>query len=276
VPASYLEHLRRTNSLRPPLDAAQLRVWRGSLGDGLPPALESLYRVTNGTSGDEQLAMRLLSDEESLETADGLGDWLRGREDDKLFPFWTDDNNNYASLFLAGPLTGMVAFIDHDEVLPVPVFASADSFLAALTAGGPVDWTELARDYPRIARAPSPLGERESNLKAQYLALHEANPADDWPAHVALQFLTRSDGAVARQLLASPHMWIQERACRLAGALGMEELVDELEAIARGGTHNGRIASIVAIQKLTSERARSAVARLKATLRDGFEVYLRG
>src|SRR5262249_10579703 len=152
------------------LAEAPLREWKTRLGPGFPDELARIYSATNGTSGAEDLGMRLLRNDEVLRDSSAIRAHIGLADLDRLFAFWTDDNSNYTAVFLDGPLVGMVGFVDHEEPVPVPVYSSVEAFLTTLTKSRDERWYELAQEYPRATSAEAELLERESELKQLYLS----------------------------------------------------------------------------------------------------------
>jgi len=97
-----------------------------------PEALLALYTDHNGMpASKEWLPMRLMSLEEVTDFHQVVLEY--GWDLWGLRVFWTDDNSNYAGLYITGPLAGKVCWIDHGEIDPTPVYASVRSFLCVLS-----------------------------------------------------------------------------------------------------------------------------------------------
>ena len=119
-------------------------------GDELPAEILALDRDHDGTDdarGD--IPLRLMSIDEAIEFHGNSG-YLAERGGREMRTFWTDDNSNYAGLYVEGPLPGRVFVIDHDEVDLSPVYRSAHSFHEVMldAAAGGLDWYEMPTDYP--------------------------------------------------------------------------------------------------------------------------------
>lgn len=272
---AYLSHLRQAGALAAPATEEELSRWRSLLPGDLPVELLQVYSLTNGSTNAERLAMRLLRHHEVVEDSQCIRDRLGTAHTRTLQAFWTDDNSNYAGVFLGGPLEGMVAFIDQEELFPLPVYSSVSSFLSVLTRRPGMDWSKLALDYPRAAASGGAARAREQSLRDLFIAESSADTEDAWPACVALQFVSTDDSELVRAFLASADMWVQAAACETAGKLRMDELLGDLERIAVDGMHNGRVASILALKQLRTPRADEALRRLRPKLGPGFEVYFR-
>jgi hypothetical protein len=75
VTERYLELLGRRQSLRSPLGDVPLREWRARLGAPLP-ARSRIYAVTDGSTGSEDLPMRLMHHSEVLDVTDSFSNDL--------------------------------------------------------------------------------------------------------------------------------------------------------------------------------------------------------
>ncbi len=272
---AYLSHLRKAGALVAPATEAELGEWRACLAGEMPADLLHVYSRTKGSTGAERLAMRLLRFEEVVQDSECIRRQLGWQDTRALQAFWTDDNSNYAGAFLEGPLFGMVAFMDHEELMPVPVYSSVSSFLTALVASPEKDWSELAHEYPRVTLAKNHEMERDRTVRDLFVSRHERDQENVWAAHVALQFVARGDFELVRGYLKSTDMWIQEAACYVTGRLKIDELVGDLEHVALDGMHNGRIRSILALKQIETARSNDALIRLRPRLGREFEPYFR-
>src|SRR5690349_5121296 len=98
--------------------------------------LSALYRDHNGMgTSAKSAAMRLMSLDEALDFYRAVRSF--GWNGLGLRAFWTDDNSNYAGLYVAGPLLDKVCFVDHEDYDISPVYRSLTSFLATLLAAIP-------------------------------------------------------------------------------------------------------------------------------------------
>jgi hypothetical protein len=192
--------------------------------------------------------------------------------------FWTDDNSNYAGVYVEGPLTGRVAYVDHDEVDLSPVFSSVDSFLAKFVTAAKkgVDWHEMKQEPPPRTRG------RASTRKQGPLEMLRAKLAvttdADARARLAMSImkvtpLDETESIVP--FLDEEDMYVQERACVILGERKYEPAVEKLGRVAKDGTANGVTAAIRALGQIGTERCRRALraAAIREPRRDTYVAW---
>jgi len=180
--------------------------------------------------------------------------------------FWTDDNSNYAGVFLAAPLRGRVFFLDHDEPDDAPRFRSIESFCRSTLAAAEKDWSDMVTDYPRLTDPADIDGDEDRAVAIAYLRdLPAACSADAYAvfAYCALNLLPPRDFALALPLFDSTDMWGQERACKMIGLWRRAEAVPDLLRVARTGMSNGRVEAVRALQRIQTAEAKKAVKMLQ-------------
>lgn len=241
----------------------QLAEFRVALGAPLPPDLERLYRDHDGMAAAGELPMRLLSAAEVVRETTAVREVQPEFLEPGAWLFWSDDNSNYAGIFLQGVLAPRAFVLDHEEPDPTPRFFDVRSLLRHLVSGAGDIVGEDLRDYPATEElGPSPAEDRE--LGRRFLSEHAAAPDDSRSAFAALALLPPQDAELAVPLLRSPNMWIQERACVLLGRRRYEPAIPELLQVARGGMHNGKGAAVRALQQMSTPAAEAALQALKA------------
>jgi len=248
----------------------ELAALEAELGSGLPSALHEAYAAPAPGFGP----LRLLRVDEVRDTYAALQDFGLP---DSIVPFWTDDQSNYAALYVRGPLASRVCFVDHDEIDLVPAYVSVESFsrAAAAAAGPDTDWSEMPRDYPRLS--PSPLDAEESAL-ASSLRTAAVDSDDDTRAyllHCAMVLTPANESDTLRADLCDRDMWVQERACTLLGQRRVERAIEDLVRVAREGMHNGRLAAIRALGDIGTETCRQRLEELEQILPTGFTIHVR-
>ncbi len=220
--------------------------------------------------------MRLMEPSEAIEHTKALrGSWMNLNSD--ILLLWTDDNSNYAGVFFQGDLAPRVAIIDHEETEDTPRFFSVESFEAARNAGIDQDqpWYEFLPDYP-VTSAEYPMHDTDRELALKYLADYRRRP--DKARHLAfyaLNLLPPGDTPIVCEFLWSDDMWVQERVCAIIGHRRYAPATQDLHEMALRGSHNGRIAAILALKKIRSPDARECLASLKRDLGDSFAPYFR-
>ncbi len=272
---SLIQQIRAAGvELRPGLTAAQLAEFRVALGADLPSDLASLYVDHDGMLGTSNLPMRMLSCAEALRENTAV----RAFDGQLLEPgaclFWTDDHSNYAGVFLSGPLVHRVFILDHDDPELTPRFFDVRSFTRHLLAHPDDVLGGDGYDYPAI-EDPGPTAAEDRRLGREFLREHTESRQDQRTAFLALALLPPEDTHLAVPLLDSPDMWIQERACLLLGVRRHRAAIPRLVEVARSGLHNGRIAAVVALKRMATPEAESALHTLEGELGEGFRLYFR-
>ena len=246
----------------------------------IPEAISDVYSpaLAFDDPGEDLNLMRLMEPAEAVQETLALrSSWLQLNSD--LLVLWTDDNSNYAAVFMRGDLAPRVALLDHDETEYTPCFFSPVSFEAAQRRGakGEKAWCELTQDYPVTSPEDYPLLDLDRALGLKYLAEYLAHPKDEHRqlAFHAMNLLPFSEAHRIGPLLRSNDMWVQERACRTLGKRRYEPAIDALYQIALRSSHNGEIAAILALQQMESTKARDLVANLKKVKGKGYAPYFR-
>jgi hypothetical protein len=187
--------------------------------------------------------------------------------------FWTDDNSNYAGVWLAPPLLGRVFFLDHDEVTDTPPkFRSVESFCQSMLAAWDRErfWFDAVTDYPRLSNPASTGDDEDRAIAIAYLrdveALHW--DADEYLtfAYRALNLLPPRDWVLVLPLVESPNSWVQTRACETLGFWRCTSAVPDLLRIARTSTQNGKAAAVGALGRIGTPEAEEALTSLKVEL----------
>lgn len=242
---------------------------RAAFGLELPAEVEALYADHGGCQPNLTFPFRLLAPAEVPEVIAQLVAFGVPFHDAELGVFWADDNSNHAGVFAAGPLQGRVFLFDHEDPSPEPIWRSIDSFYDAVVDAaehGLNDLYDMATDYPR------PLDDVNADddlLAGRLFARYSETPHNEERQQTAFQALAlcstlHSDDVL--HLLRSDDMWVQERAAEILGGWHLLDAVDALAQVARGGSHNGRLAAVLALQKIPSPEARRQVDLLRDEL----------
>lgn len=260
--------------LRPGLTEAELTAFQKDLGAQLPVDLSSLYADHDGMLRAPELPMRMLTHVESVRDTSAVRTQTDGLLDATAALFWSDDNSNYAGVYLDGLLANRVFLLDHEEPDPTPRFFDVRSFTQRLLAHpGDLIGNDV-RDYPAM-RELGPTAAEDRRLGLDFLRAHAANPEDAQSAFLALALLPPEDTHLLIPLLASQDMWVQERACVVLGKRRSTEATQPLLDVARGGQHNGQIAAILALKRIGASEVEAALRSLETQLGPTFSPYFR-
>lgn len=269
-----IERIRTVKpDLSPGLDSRSIEEFERALGAPLPADLVELYRDHNGMP-PFLLPMRSLSSADVIRDSAAIRNAFPGTLAPETAVFWTDDNSNYAGVFLSEPLSHRVFFLDHEEPDDSPRFRSVHSLVSALVANPDRDWCELSSDYPfRQGRDAFAIDDR--TLSHFYLEQYRDNPVDRRKAFIAMALLPLGDTGLVLPLLKDADPWVQERACETVGFHGYAPGIALLADVARTGHGNGRIASIRALQRIGSREARLVLSDLSKELGEAYAPYFR-
>lgn len=195
--------------------------------------------------------------------------------------FWTDDNSNYAGVFLTEPLRGRPFFLNHDSPNDAPRFRSVEYFCGSLVAAAERDqpWVEMESDYPRLSNPADPENDEDRAIaKACLRHLGTAQSEREYSrlAHCALSLLPPLDFALVLPLLRSTDMWVQEGTCEVLGLWRRVEAVPDLLRVGRTGMHNGQVAAVRALRRIATPEARAAARMLQSELGPRHEWLFRG
>ena len=218
--------------------APELQVLETALGCVLPGDLRRLYADHDGDEvGGEniRLPLRLLPIAEVIETNQFVQD--SGLAAYGLRLFWYDDNSNYAGLYVAGPLSGRVCFLNHEEADLSPVYRTLRSFLSTLLTGidKGIEWEEFARDYPALGLLSSEEAAEDWDaaqmLRPPFEAAEDAQERINYAYSImALTPPERTDSLI--EYTYDADLYIQERACELLGRRKFEPAVGRLAEVA--------------------------------------------
>jgi SMI1 / KNR4 family (SUKH-1) len=181
----------------PPASAKHIKALEADLNAPLPAELRALYCDHNGMADARgTLPFRLLSLDEVRQERETLDLFLETFEwsDRGLVLFFTNDNSDYAGVYLSGPMAGRVAVVPHEGVDVAPRYRSVQSFLQALLAaaeGGEDDLRDLVFEYTPEATF-SPEERRQDRDAAQAL----------WPLYQAARKEDRATGDLVACILA--------------------------------------------------------------------------
>lgn len=264
-------------AFHPPASEAQLKELAKSLDCALPQDLRALYLHHNGMSERGDLPFRLMTTKEVAKTYRKF----RGEEfvSEAIRFFWTDDESNYAALYVSGPAAGRVCVFDHEEADFSPLFRSLGSFYQAL-----IEAAARGQDAYEMLETPGgqePEGTPEEQaadlaLAGLFFALHAAEVDPDIRqrhAFAGMQLLPKSESHRLLEWLRAEDMWVQERACTLLGRRGYTAAIPALAEVARSGKHNGRVAALLALRDFGAA-AGQEVAQLRKELEPQWLIYL--
>ncbi len=152
--------------LNPPATTEGLAQLETLIGQALPAELLALYHDHNGHEltfdpeiDDDTdvvgLLFRLLSISElsAVWGEEMQQGWLADYPDllNQFLPCWSDDNGNYMVLYIAGPLTERVAYLNHEFGFNLrPQFKGLRSYYASLIQAARANSYEYTTDYPTV------------------------------------------------------------------------------------------------------------------------------
>jgi hypothetical protein len=203
-----------------------------------------------------------------------------GMIDETLLPCWTDDQGNYAAVFISGPLTGRPCFLDHEEVDHTPVYPDLESFHAALLAAAAAgqDWSEMLRSRNDVPSGRSSQDEAELALALRHV--EQAAAAKDARKRKSLLFKALELFPVADTERILPYlqdddMWVQERACQLLARRHYVPAIPALAELARHGRQNARIAAMTALREWDHPEAEAQRNLLLLEIDPNWAIYLK-
>jgi hypothetical protein len=248
----------------------------------LPSEVLQLYRNHDGSVGSlrvgkRQLVARLMPVREVLDTCAALS----AIEDPipqvgSIAWLWTDDNSNYAGIYVNGPLQAWICVLDHEEPMLTLAFRSTESFLSRLLddacRGDPkrpaYDIPSLPRAIPQLISDPAHL-ESDRQLAALFRQRYAEEANEDLRrlyAQCAICLTPVEDTAQVLTFLEDPDMWTPEAAIRLLEVREWREGIEEIERLAREGRPNGDGAAMRLLTRMNTNESRAAIARLRRVL----------
>jgi hypothetical protein len=250
----------------------------------LPEQILAVYRDHDGfdpalAEEDTSLPVRLMPIAEVLDTRDQMTAY------EKKLPmvgpvawFWTDDNSNYAGVYLDGPLVGWVTVLNHEEPELTPAFRSVESFMShmlANTLGNPKerafdDIPSLRREYPKIA--PDGAQAEQDWLLAELFIKQRQDEVDKELSRLfaicAICLTPFEKTSEVFVFFDADDMWIPEAAVRLLEVRRWREGVEQLERLAHDGYPNGDRAAMRLLSRMNTNQSRQAIMRLRQSLKD--------
>jgi len=206
--------------------------------------------------------------------------------------FWTDDNSNYAALYLSGPLVGKVCYLDHEEPDLSPVYRSLGSFLGELRSATitRTNWYDMPTDYfvpinyyLHGGGNPLPSTDADMNddravadiLRSQLKELWAADSDEHRFLCFAIMGLTPPPamGSIV-EFLHDEDMWIEARAADALGIHKYSGAVDLLADLALRGAGNGVISAINALGRIGTSDCLDALLKCIAVRAQGYAPYL--
>lgn len=221
----------------------------------LPQEMMNAFKNPIYLQHKNDFLIRLLSFEEAMEV------YLYLHEDvniSEVFPLWTDDNSNYVGVYMLGPLTGKVCFIDHEEIDLSPVYPRVQTIIKALLESPKSDWYELPRYYPCSKENTDKLQLKQDvqtiNELKNLLKNDELNEAKRTQYLFSIMALTpRAQLHEILPLLDDSDMWVQERAAEILGFHRYVPASEKLNWVKEHGQHNGKLAAELALKRIEME-----------------------
>lgn len=187
--------------------------------------------------------------------------------------FWTDDQSNYAAVYVEGPLAGRVCLLSHDGPDPSPVYRSVLSFLAAVGDSGLRGFIYDGPDHKPGADYPA-LTPRAGNMDTAHSADRDAL-RELWPLFRAATETTEREQYAFAIVALTPFeqtdsilpftddqdFFIVQKACTLLGLRRWEPATGRLGEVALHGVSNGRVAATLALGEIGAPAALDALVR---------------
>lgn len=199
--------------------------------------------------------IRLLSFEEATEMYLYLNEDVNISE---VLPLWTDDSSNYVGVYMFGPLTGKVCFINHEEIDLSPVYPNVQTFIKILLENSASDWYELPTHYPLSKEHTDELQLMQDVQAIKELKNLLKNPELDEDKRTQYLFsimaitpYTQLDEIIP--LLEDTNMWVQERAAEILGFHRYLPAKEKLNWVKEHGQYNGKMAAELALKRIRME-----------------------
>jgi len=222
--------------LNPPASTEDIAAMDNALGVSIPFMTQG-YQDHDGYSQNDDFRprFRLMPTREVIDFHH-VGTIPMGWADQGFRVFYTDDNSNYAGLFVNRPIAGRVSIIEHDEPNFAPRFRNHFQFEMALlySVESDVDWDDIKYNYP----APASISQEdaESDLRAvEGLRPLFDNAIDDfWRAQYAYSIMALLPADRAAMLLDFTYdddFYISEYACNALGQRRYAPAVNRLREL---------------------------------------------
>ena len=199
--------------------------------------------------------IRLLSIEEVTEMYLYLNEDVNISE---VLPLWTDDSSNYVGVYMFGPQTGKVCFINHEEIDLSPVYPNVHTFIKILLENSESDWYELPTHYPLSKDHTDELQVKQDVQAIKELKNLLKNPELDEDKRTQYLFsimaitpYTQLDEIIP--LLEDSNMWVQERAAEILGFHRYLPAKEKLNWVKEHGQYNGKMAAELALKRIRME-----------------------
>lgn len=253
-----------------------------------PSELWDLYETIQDPAKSESGPFRLMP----IEEVKDLREAMYGFNWRDSCAFWTDDNSNYAGIYLDGPLRGRIYFLSHDEPDFSPVYRSLSSFLKTIreAKSREKDWYEMPTDYftPTdyyLHQDGKPLPateiERKSDLEAMTtlrLQFDQTSLLDDderrFVCFCIMDLTPLDDLKYVLEFLSDKDMWTQERAALILGVHKYSPAIDRLAEIAINGSGNGVYAAINALGRIGTSKCLNAILKCVPIRSKDYAPYL--
>ncbi|GCF73289.1 TPA: hypothetical protein ACGW7B_001894 [Bacillus nitratireducens] len=198
-------------------------------------------------------SIRLLSFEEATEVYVDLHENVNISE---VFPLWTDDNSNYIAVYMLGPLTGKVCFIDHEEIDLSPVYPSVQTLINTLLESPEIDWYELPKYYPCSKENADERQQDVHTIKELKNLLKQPELTEEKRAHYLFSIMALTPYTHLHEIipfLEESDMWVQERAAEILGFHRYVPAREKLNWVKEHGQYNGKMAAELALKRIEME-----------------------
>jgi len=260
-----------------PASATEIEEVATAIECNLPSDLRALYLDHNGFENAFPPPWRFMSISEVVEMYRCFSNWAGYG----LRFFWTDDNSNYAGVYVSGPLAERVCIEIHDDHDLSPRFRSIRSFLEAVLVASSEERSleESDFEYPIAGPKGNP-GQLEDDWRAVQALRGLLDDSDDEQKRdyaksmMALTPQEHTDQIVP--FLDEDDMWIPATAARILGARKYEPAIPKLTEVGLTGRMNGYQTAIIALGNIGTKACLKALIRINDAKVCGHDYFLAG
>lgn len=177
-----------------------------------------------------------------------------------LVPLFTDDNSNYAAVYVEGPMKSKICYLDHEETDISPAFRSINSFAQAVRQNPESGWYDIPRDYPVLLEEPEIFQTSDDLIVVEEIKkfINKENQLDDdYRTNLLFCIMALTPKSHLDEIikyLYDEDMWVQERACRILGYHKYEPAIEHLKKVRENGMHNSKLAAKRALNEIKKEK----------------------
>jgi hypothetical protein len=270
--------------INPPATTEELAQLEMLIGQRLPADLLALYQDHNGHEltfdpeiDDDTdvvgLLFRLLSISElsAVWGEEMRQGWLADYPDvlNQFLPCWFDDNANYTVLYIAGPLAGRLAYLNHEFGFNLrPQFKGLPSYYASLIQAARENSYEYTTDYPTVQLYPV---DDLDDLAAFEYCIDQYRHAQDpgrrmFYSYNALYVCPFAHTSALYELLADANDHLQGEVCSILATRNWTDAIGQLGRVVLARQSLSFVPAIDALGKLRDPAAAEELIRLASQL----------